>query len=61
MKKFLYWPYQIYAWLIFFPLVVVLTLFFSLMTVIFATQLMPSSYYPIRKELRALVYQALIN
>jgi CubicO group peptidase (beta-lactamase class C family) len=29
--------------------------------VIFATQLMPSSYYPLRKELRALVYQALID
>ncbi|WP_227712039.1 serine hydrolase domain-containing protein [Sneathiella sp. P13V-1] len=29
--------------------------------VIFATQLLPSSYYPIRKELRALVYQAIID
>lgn len=31
------------------------------LVVIFATQLMPSSYYPIRKELRALVYQAMID
>ncbi len=29
--------------------------------VIFATQLLPSSYYPLRKELRALVHQALID
>ena len=29
--------------------------------VIFATQLMPSSFYPLRKELRALVYQAIID
>lgn len=29
--------------------------------VIFATQLMPSSFYPIRKELRAMVYQAIID
>ncbi|MBL4905850.1 MAG: beta-lactamase family protein [Sneathiella sp.] len=31
------------------------------MVVLFATQLLPSSYYPIRKELRALVHQALID
>jgi CubicO group peptidase (beta-lactamase class C family) len=31
------------------------------LTVIFATQLIPSSYYPLRKELRALVYQSLID
>lgn len=31
------------------------------MTVIFLTQLMPSSAYPIRRELRVLTYQALIN
>lgn len=41
MKKILYWPYQIYAWLIFAPLVVVLTLFFSTMTVISATLVNP--------------------
>jgi len=29
--------------------------------VLFATQLIPSSYYPLRKELRALVYQALVD
>jgi CubicO group peptidase (beta-lactamase class C family) len=31
------------------------------MTVIFLTQLIPSSAYPIRRELRVLTYQALIN
>ncbi len=31
------------------------------LVVIFATQLLPSSYYPLRKELRALVYQAIID
>lgn len=31
------------------------------MTVIFLTQLMPSSAYPIRRELRVLTYQALVN
>ncbi|MEH6402104.1 MAG: serine hydrolase domain-containing protein [Sneathiella sp.] len=31
------------------------------LVVLFATQLMPSSFYPIRKELRALVYQAIID
>lgn len=31
------------------------------MVVIFLTQLMPSSFYPLRKELRALVYQALVD
>jgi CubicO group peptidase (beta-lactamase class C family) len=31
------------------------------MVVIFLTQLMPSSSYPIRKELRALVYSALVD
>jgi len=30
-------------------------------TVIFLTQLIPSSAYPIRRELRVLTYQALIN
>jgi CubicO group peptidase (beta-lactamase class C family) len=29
--------------------------------VVFLTQVMPSSTYPIRRELRALVYQALID
>lgn len=31
------------------------------LVVLFATQLIPSSYHPIRKELRALVYQAIID
>lgn len=31
------------------------------LTVIFLTQLLPSSHYPLRKELRALTYQALID
>jgi hypothetical protein len=31
------------------------------MVVIFATQLMPSSSYPNRKELRALVYSSLVD
>ena len=31
------------------------------MLVVFLTQLMPSSFYPLRKELRALVYQALAD
>jgi CubicO group peptidase (beta-lactamase class C family) len=31
------------------------------MTVIFLTQLIPSSAYPIRRELRVLSYQALVN
>ncbi|WP_373085207.1 serine hydrolase domain-containing protein [Sneathiella sp.] len=31
------------------------------LTIIYLTQLMPSSHYPLRKELRSLVYQALID
>jgi CubicO group peptidase (beta-lactamase class C family) len=31
------------------------------MTVIFLTQLIPSSAYPIRRELRVLTYQALVD
>lgn len=31
------------------------------MTVLFLTQFIPSSYYPLRKELRALVYQAMAD
>ncbi|WP_293962949.1 serine hydrolase domain-containing protein [Sneathiella sp.] len=31
------------------------------MTVLFLTQFIPSSHYPLRKELRSLVYQALID
>lgn len=36
MKKILFWPYQLYVWLIFVPLVVVLTLVFSSLTVLFS-------------------------
>ncbi|MZR31340.1 serine hydrolase [Sneathiella sp. DP05] len=31
------------------------------MTVLFLTQFIPSSYHPLRKELRALVYQAMVD
>ena len=31
------------------------------LTIIYLTQLLPSSHYPLRKELRALVYQALVD
>ena len=41
MKKILFWPYQLYMWLIFVPLVVVLTLLFSMLTVIFAALVNP--------------------
>ena len=41
MKKILFWPYQLYMWLIFVPLVIVLTLLFSMLTVIFATLVNP--------------------
>jgi 1-acyl-sn-glycerol-3-phosphate acyltransferase len=41
MKKILFWPYQVYMWLIFLPVVIVLTLLFSLLTVIFATLVNP--------------------
>lgn len=34
MKKVLFWPYQLYVWLVFAPLVVLLTLFFSFCAVI---------------------------
>lgn len=42
MKKLLFWPYQLYAWLIFLPLAAVLTLFFSTMTVITAWLVNPN-------------------
>jgi 1-acyl-sn-glycerol-3-phosphate acyltransferase len=41
MKRLLFWPYQAYAWLIFLPVVVCLTLLFSILTVIFATLINP--------------------
>jgi 1-acyl-sn-glycerol-3-phosphate acyltransferase len=42
MKRILFWPYQLYGWLIFVPLVVLLTLLFSMLTVIFATLVNPN-------------------
>ena len=42
MKKILFWPYQLYAWLIFTPLVVLLTLMFSMLTVMFASLVNPN-------------------
>jgi len=41
MKKLLYWLYQPYAWLIFLPLTVCLTLFFGFTTALFATLVNP--------------------
>jgi len=41
MKKFLFWPYQLYAWLVFIPLAVILTLLFSSLTVIFSILVNP--------------------
>jgi 1-acyl-sn-glycerol-3-phosphate acyltransferase len=41
MKKFLFWPYQLYVWLIFFPLVVILTLVFSSLTALFSVLVNP--------------------
>lgn len=36
MKSVLFWPYQIYAWLILLPLVALLTVVFSTLTILFA-------------------------
>lgn len=41
MKRVLFWLYQIYAWLVFIPLAIVLTLLCSMLTVIFATLVNP--------------------
>ena len=41
MKKILFWPYQVYVWLILLPLVICLTLVFSVLTVIFAALVNP--------------------
>ena len=41
MKKILFWPYQVYVWLILLPLVICLTLLFSMLTVIFANLVNP--------------------
>jgi 1-acyl-sn-glycerol-3-phosphate acyltransferase len=36
MKSILFWPYQVYAWLVFLPLVSLLTVVFSTLTILFA-------------------------
>lgn len=41
LKRILYWPYQLYAWLIYVPLVCVLTLLFSALTVLFSMLVSP--------------------
>ena len=41
MKKILFWPYQLYAWLIFLPIVAVLTAVFSALTILFAWLINP--------------------
>lgn len=41
MKAASFWLYQVYAWLIYYPLVIVLTLLFSTLTIIFATLVNP--------------------
>ena len=41
MKKILFWPYQVYVWLVFFPLAGILTALFSTLTVIFAALVNP--------------------
>ena len=41
MKKFLFWPFQIYVWLILVPLAVVLTILFSTLTIIFSYLVSP--------------------
>lgn len=42
MKNILFWPYQLYVWLIFAPLVIVLTLLFSSLTVVFSMLVNPN-------------------
>ena len=41
MRAVFFWPYQLYAWLIFLPLVILLTAVFSALTVIFASIVSP--------------------
>jgi 2,4-dienoyl-CoA reductase-like NADH-dependent reductase (Old Yellow Enzyme family) len=41
MRSLLFWPYQIYAWFVFLPVVAVLTLIFSTLTILFATLINP--------------------
>ena len=42
MKKFLFWPYQLYVWLIFVPLLVILTFVFATLTLISAILVDPA-------------------
>lgn len=42
MKRLFFWPYQLYVWLIFLPLMMLLTLLFSTLTVIFASLVNPT-------------------
>ncbi|MGK2925947.1 MAG: lysophospholipid acyltransferase family protein [Lysobacterales bacterium] len=42
MKKILFWPYQLYVWLLFLPLAIVMTVVFSMLTVIFAWLVNPN-------------------
>lgn len=42
MRKILFLPYQVYVWLVFAPLVVILTFLFSTLTIIFAAIVNPS-------------------
>jgi len=41
MKRILFWPYQLYAWLIFLPVVALLTVVFSTLTIISAWLISP--------------------
>ena len=41
MKKILFWPYQLYVWLVFVPLLVIFSLVFGSLTAIFATLVNP--------------------
>ncbi len=41
MKQIFFWPYQLYAWLILWPLVAILTLLFSALAVIFSLLVSP--------------------
>jgi 1-acyl-sn-glycerol-3-phosphate acyltransferase len=41
MKKVFFWPYQLYAWLILWPLAAILTLLFSALAVIFSLLVSP--------------------
>jgi len=42
MRRYLFWPYQLYAWLVFIPLVAVFTLIASLLSVLFAILVNPN-------------------